>query len=43
MAAQNAGYLRGPPADVGGTHKGLHRQEGVRIWPGGCVRRRAGL
>lgn len=28
---------------VGGTHKGLHCQEGVRIWPGGYVRRQAGL
>jgi len=26
-----------------GTHKGHHCQEGVRIWPGGYARRRAGL
>jgi hypothetical protein len=26
-----------------GTHKGRWCQEGVRIWPGGYVRRRAGL
>jgi len=26
-----------------GTHKGPRCQEGIRIWPGDCARRRAGL
>jgi len=33
---------RGAQRPLGGTHKGLHCQEGIRIWPGDYVHRRAG-